>query len=80
MVQVRVNVSNLAIDVDNGGTQEIFKRGMVFDCPTDRAARLGNSVTILDIPPVIAEPEPNPPDVEEVKTYARASTTRKNRR
>lgn len=78
MVQVQVNVSNLAIDLD--GNQEIFKRGAVFDCPVDRAAKLGNSVTILDIPPVIAEPEPNPPDVEEVKTYARASTTRKNRR
>lgn len=81
MVQVRVNVSNLAIDVNNDGIQEIFKRGIVFDCPTDRAARLGNSVTILDIPPVIAEPEPNPPDiVEEITTVSRASTTRKNRR
>lgn len=72
MVQVQVNVSNLAIDI--GGKQEIFKRGIVFDCPTDRAARLGNSVTILDIPPVIAEPEPNPPDVvEEVKAISRIS-------
>lgn len=81
MVQVQVNVSNLAIDVNNDGNQEIFKRGAVFDCPVDRAAKLGNSVTILDVPPVIAEPEPNPPDVvEELKPYPRASTSRKNRR
>lgn len=80
MVQVRVNTSHLAIDLDGDGISTIFNGGTVFDCPVDRAAKLGNSITILDIPAVIPEPEPNPPDVvEEIKPVSKPSS-RRNRR
>jgi hypothetical protein len=60
MVQVQVLVSHLAIDID--GEQIVFRTGECFEIPTDRAIALGTSVKILDIPPVMPEPEPNPPD------------------
>ena len=60
MVQVQVQVSHLAIDI--GGEQIVFRTGERFEIPTDRAIALGTSVKILDIPPVMPEPEPNPPD------------------
>lgn len=82
MVQVQVKVSHLAIDVDGDGISIIYNRGDVFDCPVDRAARLGNSVTILDIPAMIPEPEPNPPDLEIFKPVTKKPTTsaRRNRK
>ena len=60
MVQVQVQVSHLAIDID--GNQIVFRTGDCFEIPIDRATSLGTSVKILDIPPVVHEPEPNPPD------------------
>lgn len=80
MVQVRVRVSHLAIDTNDDGVTEVYVRGQVFDCPTDRAARLGNSITILDVPATIPEPEPNPPDIVVAKPTPEKSTSSKRRK
>lgn len=78
MVQVRVLVSHLAIDLD--GLNVVFKRGEVFDCPNDRAARLGNSVEILEaVPLAMPEPEPNPPDTEEPVIVPKKTTPRRRK-
>ena len=77
MVQVQVQVSQLAIEVD--GEQIVFRTGETFEIPTDRAIALGTSVKILDIPPVIPEPEPNPPDVEPVLEIPKPRTTRRRK-
>lgn len=78
MVRVQVQVSHLAIDLD--GENTIFKRGDIFEIPMDRAIKLHNSITILDEPPVIAEPEPNPPDIEEATTTPTPTKTTPKRR
>lgn len=54
MVRVRVAVSQLAIDLDK--QEKRFRRGEEFECPAERALRLGNSVEILEE----ASPEPLP--------------------
>lgn len=56
MAKVRVVVSQLAIDI--GNEDKIFRKGEEFDCPADRAVRLGNSVVILEAP---VEPEKKAP-------------------
>jgi hypothetical protein len=38
------------------GESVIYKRGQEFDCPEERAKKLGNSVIILDKPLVIENP------------------------
>ena len=61
MVKVKVLVNNLAIDVD--GKEMKFRQGDVFECPAERAKKLGNSVMIMeDISPVVLEHELMPPD------------------
>ena len=45
-VKVQVRVSHLAIDLIPG-KPEIYKKGQVFDCPEERAKKLGNSVKIV---------------------------------
>lgn len=76
-VQVQVQVSHLAIDID--GNQIVFRTGDCFEMPIDRATSLGTSVKILDIPPVIPEPEPNPPDIEPVLEIQKPRTTRRRK-
>jgi hypothetical protein len=77
MVQVQVQVSHLAIEVDD--EQKVFRTGDCFEIPTERAIALGTSVKILDIPPVIPEPEPNPPDEEPVLEIPKPRTTRRRK-
>jgi len=52
-MKVRVQVSHLAIDI-LPGQNVIYKQGQVFECPDERALKLGNSVVILE--------DPVPPD------------------
>ena len=77
MVQVQVQVSHLAIDID--GEQIVFRVGECFEIPTERAIKLGTSVKILDIPPVMPGPEPNPPDEEPVLEIPKPRTTRRRK-
>ncbi|WP_319507876.1 hypothetical protein [uncultured Methanolobus sp.] len=46
MVKVQVNVKNLAIDLD--GKEMKFRQGDVFDIPTERAKKMGNTLLILE--------------------------------
>ena len=78
MVQVQVQVSHLAIDI--GGEQIVFRTGERFEIPTERAIKLGTSVKILDIPPVMPEPEPNPPDIEPVLEIQKPKSNSRRRR
>lgn len=78
MVQVQVQVSHLAIDID--GEQIVFRTGECFEIPTDRAIALGTSVKILDIPPAMPEPEPNPPDIEPVLEIQKPKSNSRRRR
>lgn len=80
MVMVRVKVHNLSIDVNGDGVGIIYRQGEVFDCPADRATRLGNSVQILDIPAIVPEPEPNPPDIKEPVVATPKKITPRHRR
>jgi hypothetical protein len=78
MVQVQVLVSHLAIEVD--GEQIVFRTGECFEIPAGRAIALGTSVKILDIPPVMPEPEPNPPDIEPVLEIQKPKSNSRRRR
>ena len=78
MATVQVLVSHLAIEVD--GEQEVFRAGDCFEIPTERAIKLGTSVKILDIPPAIPEPEPNPPDIEPVLEIQKPKSNSRRRR
>ena len=77
MAQVQVIISHLAIDID--GEQKVFRTGECFEIPTERAIKLGTSVKILDIPPAMPEPEPNPPDIEPVLEIPKPRTTRRRK-
>ncbi len=68
LVQVQVKVSHLAIDLD--GKAMRFRKGDVFECASDRAKKLGNSVeTLKDVLPAVPNQEPTSPD--EPRKYKR---------
>jgi len=46
MVKVRVNVKNLAIDID--GKEMKFRQGDMFEIPAERAERMGNTLVVLE--------------------------------
>ena len=46
MVKVKVNVKNLAIDID--GKEMKFRQGDMFEIPAERAERMGNTLVILE--------------------------------
>lgn len=70
MVKVKVQVQILCIDVVPG--EPVFYRvGDIFECPEERATKLGNSVIILPEQKPETEPEPKPdpepPEIEPPK-------------
>ena len=46
MVKVKVNVKNLAIDLD--GKDMKFRQGDVFEIPAERAETMGNTLMMLE--------------------------------
>jgi len=61
-MRVRVQVSQLQIDLVPG-EPVTYRKGQVFECPEERALKLGNSVLILPDPEPVENPaEPPGPE------------------